>query len=553
MISFSRLGWAHFIAILLCSEARAGIVYVNHAASGGNNGSSWLNAATDLSAGLALAAPGDEVWVAAGMYSPAGSTPSRSDTFSVSGISVYGGFAGTEVSRDERSPSLHPTTLTGDLGGGLRAYHVLAIHNNLPQLTIVDGFTVLHGQADGPGLDAFGGGAILYANAGNGVVVANCRFLANVATTGGAMYVGHADADLVNCIFANNTAGTAGALYCPSNFNVIMHCTFYGNTSPSQGNALFVASGEGEFLLNIAWNNGLSPLLFVHPNQSPTVYRCCIESGQYGSIPSDPLFVNASGRDFRLSAGSPCIDAGWSALYSHLFLTPATDIAGRPRLLDDPATPELGPGLAPQPDLGAFEYLSDCNGDGIADLDDVAQGLGTDLNSDTVLDQCQRAGTAFCFGDGSGTPCPCGNQSPQGAEAGCANATGGAGRLEAYGNARLSHDSLVFHVSGLGGHAPGLYFQGDGLDLVGGMAGLPFGDGLRCTFGTIVRLGARTSEAGASSMGAGIEGDALISVRGQIPPAGGTRYYQVWYRSALNFCTPETFNASNAVEVQWVP
>jgi hypothetical protein len=33
--------------------------------------------------------------------------------------------------------------------------------------------------------------------------------------------------------------------------------------------------------------------------------------------------------------------------------------------------------------------------------------------------------------------------------------------------------------------------------------------------------------------------------------APGTRWYQVWYRNAAGFCTPATFNLSNAVRVDW--
>ena len=44
------------------------VIYVSQAATGANDGTSWVDAFTDLQAGLALAAPGDstQVWVAAG-------------------------------------------------------------------------------------------------------------------------------------------------------------------------------------------------------------------------------------------------------------------------------------------------------------------------------------------------------------------------------------------------------------------------------------------------------------------------------------------------------
>ena len=48
-------------------------------------------------------------------------------------------------------------------------------------------------------------------------------------------------------------------------------------------------------------------------------------------------------------------------------------------------------------------------------------------------------------------------------------------------------------------------------------------------------------------------GDQLISIRGMIPPAGGVRDYQCWYRNAADFCTPATFNLTNAIEITWNP
>jgi hypothetical protein len=94
-----------------------------------------------------------------------------------------------------------------------------------------------------------------------------------------------------------------------------------------------------------------------------------------------------------------------------------------------------------------------------------------------------------------------------------------------------------------------LYFQGTG-QIAGGL-GVTFGDGLRCAGGTIVRLGTKTNVAGASQYPSG--NDPPISVRGQVPLAGGVRTYQAWYRNAAPYCTPSTFNLTNGIEVQWTP
>jgi hypothetical protein len=41
-----------------------------------------------------------------------------------------------------------------------------------------------------------------------------------------------------------------------------------------------------------------------------------------------------------------------------------------------------------------------------------------------------------------------------------------------------------------------------------------------------------------------------VSVRGVVPP-GSTRAYQAWFRNAVAFCQPETFNWTAGLSVAW--
>jgi len=158
-------------------------------------------------------------------------------------------------------------------------------------------------------------------------------------------------------------------------------------------------------------------------------------------------------------------------------------------------------------------------------------------------------GTAFCFGDGTATACPCGNVGAAGS--GCANSVNVNGaKLEAQGNASMTNDSLTLSGTGMSPTGTCLYFQGT-TRLSAGL-GVVFGDGLRCAGGTIVRLGTKTNSNGASAYG-NATADIPVSVRGQLPAGGGTRTYQVWYRNAVAFCTPSVFNLTNGLEIVWVP
>jgi hypothetical protein len=178
-------------------------------------------------------------------------------------------------------------------------------------------------------------------------------------------------------------------------------------------------------------------------------------------------------------------------------------------------------------------------------------GGGGDINGAIFEPLVGGPKTPYCFGDGSGTACPCGNASAPGAQAGCLNSFGTGGRLVGTGNASTTTDTLVLQVTGIPPTgAASTFFQGSLLS--NGGAGTVFGDGLRCTTGSTFRLGSPPSSAGSASVGFGT-GTALVSVSGAIPANGGTRFYQISYRNAASFCTSATFNMSNGLIVVWTP
>ncbi|HEY3267671.1 MAG TPA: right-handed parallel beta-helix repeat-containing protein [Armatimonadota bacterium] len=134
-----------FLGILLCVQpcVHAATVYVDaRAPEPGQTGASWSAAFTTLTAALAAARAGDEVWVAAGTYTGTFTLPAD--------VSLYGGFAGTETARAQRDPAKHPTTLDG-----ARAGIVLSVSGGA-QGIVIDGFTIRNGFSKSPEYRAAG-------------------------------------------------------------------------------------------------------------------------------------------------------------------------------------------------------------------------------------------------------------------------------------------------------------------------------------------------------------------------------------------------------------
>ena len=135
------------------SRAAAAVVYVNAAATGGNDGSSWVNAYTSLPSALTAANSGDEIWVASGTYRPT-TTTNRDVSFPLkNGVGTYGGFLGTETLRSQRDPAANVTILSGDIGtpgsSSDNSYHVVTADSTVTASTVLDGFTITGGNANG--------------------------------------------------------------------------------------------------------------------------------------------------------------------------------------------------------------------------------------------------------------------------------------------------------------------------------------------------------------------------------------------------------------------
>ena len=159
-----------------------------------------------------------------------------------------------------------------------------------------------------------------------------------------------------------------------------------------------------------------------------------------------------------------------------------------------------------------------------------------------ILSVVSTTGTPFC--NGSGGACPCGNDAAQILPSGCVNSTTSAASLVAQGDASASASTVALIAVGAVPNLPGVFFSGE--NMVGGGAGVAFGDGLRCAGFNAVRL----QVTGSDPSGNAISSVNIATVGGV--SAGDERNYQYWYREvAAGGVCGNSHNLTNGVNIVW--
>ncbi len=333
-----------------------GIVwYVDAAATGAADGTSWQNAFVSLQDGLARASADDSIWVAEGLYWPdLGASQTIGDRAATlqlkSGVAVYGGFPTGGGTWRQRNSFLHQTILSGDIGepGVLtdNSYHVVTTGHVAGEV-VLDGCVITCGFANGAEPHDRGGGMH---NQGS-LIVRNCTFAANAAVgDGGAAYNSQSSLTFINCVFTGNTSGNWGGGMCNTDSAVtVISCTFTGNQALWRGGGIYNILEPISVTNSIFWGNArMSGTCFDERAQLSchpvlTISHCCVQSwtGSFGGesiLGLDPLFVDADGPDnipgtcdddLQLQDSSPCLDAGDNASVP---LDVATDLQGHPRI-----------------------------------------------------------------------------------------------------------------------------------------------------------------------------------------------------------------------------
>jgi hypothetical protein len=261
-------------------------------------------------------------------------------------------------------------------------------------------------------------------------VVTNCTFSGNQASQGGGMYNENSNPTVIGCMFTSNSAiGTiiggppptlprGGGMYNDNSSPTITNCTFSGNTAtdpvlPGLGGGMFNWVNSNPSVTNcILWDNSPNEIDYL---ATVSYSNVCGGWPGTGNIDADPMFVDPFFLDFRLSPGSPCIDAGDNTAVPEGI---DTDLDGNPRFVDDPDTVDSGYGDPPIVDMGAYEYQIPCpwdlNGDGNVDVVDLLMVIASwgpcadcpaDLNNDGLVNVVDLLALIANFGPCSGAPC----------------------------------------------------------------------------------------------------------------------------------------------------
>lgn len=354
MIRMRTLFRFYILLTLLCASvsamAQSKTYYVSPTGTG--DGSSWQSTMT-LSAALNTAKAGEQIWVqgfeqiteAGQLYT----VPDQAVGFSVkSGVQLYGGFKGDETSINDRETLGKPyqmkyrSVLSGDINRNDNsdntniifpanttrqdnATHVLSVNmkptstsgNNNTYPTVINGFTITGGHADGTS-EKGGGIYISGDNTGGGNFrIERCFLFNNYATQGGAVYVSsevlnrNIGESLINqCVVYNNAASErsavvneGGGIYLAGEATVVNSSVFN-----NENGGLRISSGSNVVNSTIARNTGAGVDMTATPSGT-NVYNSIIWGNTFLSVENQPGFKNSAFHEVTVTNAGAGTDA----------------------------------------------------------------------------------------------------------------------------------------------------------------------------------------------------------------------------------------------------
>jgi hypothetical protein len=336
---------------------------------------SWLTAFHDLQTALNTASFDRIIRVAQGTYRPTEGTDREAFFAILAEDQIYGSYAGVKAINQGLDPDVRnfahtASILSGDIGQQNylfdNSYHVVFI-GAVDTDTILDGFRITLGCADGTvGGPGYGGG-ILMTNMAR-PIIRHCAIEDNFAhiNGGGVAFVEGASPTFLNCNISTNFGNVrGGGMYLKDSTVTIKNSTLTCNQS-FEGGAIFADHSTLDISNSVIWGNlvssGNGSTAFGFANMGGTPYGTISYSDLDQTFPGinvsnvnvDPKFVTMPGPgsggwgtgdetlgNLRLRSNSPLIDAGSNALVDP---TVTADLASVTRIIGNAV------------DIGAYEF-----------------------------------------------------------------------------------------------------------------------------------------------------------------------------------------------------
>ena len=302
-------------------------LYVNARIPESGYGNTWANAKKTIQEALDRTYPGEEIWVAQGTYVE--SLRLRS------GIAVYGGFAGTETLRSQRSQDPRLSIVMPDPGGSSAWKYLSGVSLEGVTTATLDSFTItspkdfypfyrivsgvkctsagrtntisnciitgnkalgsyIFDDMTDPWLEGIGGGIICESSS---PVFDRCVITDNSATDyGGGIYCSYSNPTLKNCVIARNSVrglrysdywhalpilplGWGGGIYCLNSSPVVSNCTITSNTALWGDAGVSCDEHSHPLITNTIFSKNVGCAVVERDEASSTVLSNCLFFG----------------------------------------------------------------------------------------------------------------------------------------------------------------------------------------------------------------------------------------------------------------------------------